>query len=605
MRIASNIRLGSEIDLLRPAHVLEINWRDGSEKSLLDFLIWQEVDLLIADRLPSANTIALWKEARQRPVILLFAQTDAPDSKIEHVDDYCASAVVVKFDAAKTPLSEALAVSEHLFTKSFTTEATDLLLTSNLELDRRKVLVVGAGAVSLITALYLHESGYLVEIVERSKDPRSNAHWSLLGCTHGGENARMFSLTECDNYHDQEMPDHGRLHGQLGKSITEGGWLIGTHGRYTVGDHCWMDNFANVPIWLAKRYNEDIFGLSHESHAHWMELQQSHPQLFQNVELRHGLLRIAKTEKYHQKQVKRQKHVRAYKRELSAAEVASYYPALSKGVSSGEIAGGIEVEGFTVNIHSFTHNIIDYLEERGVSVRWETSVDEIIIRNEVVEGVSIRGRVEDFDHYFVSPGIYGPGLLSNTQSAGLVHGMLGAWISFPNLDPKLQTSLKVSREGHLANSGNIIVAKNDEGQDVLIFGSGFGYVGEAVDNIDPHQLDALFTSMEDYISQLFPRAYAQAKASGMLRGSRRYCIRPWTPSSLGVFEMKRAARGKMIIASGHNTGGFAQSPSVAKATIDALAGRSHSMHSVYSPDRFGAYWGRIDAAGADSLAAHS
>jgi D-amino-acid dehydrogenase len=47
-----------------------------------------------------------------------------------------------------------------------------------------------------------------------------------------------------------------------------------------------------------------------------------------------------------------------------------------------------------------------------------------------------------------------------------------------------------------------------------------------------------------------------------------------------------AGGGLAIITGGHNTGGFAQAPSVGQAVIGALAGRHHPMHVLYDPFRF-------------------
>jgi D-amino-acid dehydrogenase len=135
------------------------------------------------------------------------------------------------------------------------------------------------------------------------------------------------------------------------------------------------------------------------------------------------------------------------------------------------------------------------------------------------------------------------------------------------------------------------LAQDSYGADRLIYGSGFGYIGHDVENISRDRLELIFSSMEDYVSKLFPDAFHAALEDGSLRASKKYCIRPWTPTSLGVFEVEQAHSGCLIIASGHNTGGFSQSPSVAKAAIAAMRGEMHLMHRIYHPDRFKAFWG--------------
>ncbi len=150
--------------------------------------------------------------------------------------------------------------------------------------------------------------------------------------------------------------------------------------------------------------------------------------------------------------------------------------------------------------------------------------------------------------------------------------------------------MKVSREGFIANSGNIILSKDDDGSDRLIFGSGFGYLGADVNNICRTRLDRLFESMQDYIGRLFPEALKAAVNDGSLMARRKYCVRPWTPTCLGVFEIQAAKTGCLIVATGHNTGGFSQSTSIAKAALAAMRGDFHPMHQLYNPKRFRSFW---------------
>ena len=60
--------------------------------------------------------------------------------------------------------------------------------------ESREVVLIGAGIVNLITALLLQEEGYRVTIMEAS--PAPGMDWHLYGCTHSGDDARMFSLRD-------------------------------------------------------------------------------------------------------------------------------------------------------------------------------------------------------------------------------------------------------------------------------------------------------------------------------------------------------------------------------------------------------------------------
>ncbi len=590
MLLATTFPLSSrENAALQPGSILVRTDTFRDDSSLIAFLIREGIDTLLTDKAPSRELLSHWRLSKRRPIIVLIAN--------DHQGGACSETpfedgIIVSFNRANTLVADALAAAERSFTERFTARESIDLVSFNSAKQRQKIIVVGAGIVSLMTARELVDAGHMVEIIERSADPRLQHDWTNYGCTYGGENVRMFSLTECDNYHDRDYKPGAELHRQLNHNIQDMGWLLGHRTAYTEEDACWVRDFISVPIWLAAHYNEDIFSLNQESFALWKDILQNNPELTRDTNLTSPLLRIASTKYYNSKQVVRQKHVGSFIRELDEHAIAEHYPALATGCTAGEIAAGIEVHGFTLKIHDFANNIISHLLQRGARFHWNTEVGQII--REVGAVVGLQSDREEFigDHYFLSPGAYGNRLLSDSASANKIHGMLGAWITVPNLEPKLQRSLKVSREGHIANSGNIIVTTNERGEDVLVFGSGFGYVGHDLGNIDQRQLEALFVSMEDYIRELFPAAYHHAAQSGQLKKSRRYCIRPWTASSLGLFEIQKAANGLLIIASGHNTGGFSQSPSIAKATLDAIEGRQHPMHSIYHPERFDRFWTR-------------
>lgn len=590
IKIASTLPLSLENILqLKPASIIFLSADEfRCEGDVMEKMVRDGIGVLLTDRIPSGAALRTWHKACNRTIIVLvmvpLGNADCFTSQSEGV-------ICVFFSGGTTPIGRAIAAAEAIYTREVTArETTRLVSNARRASAPERVLVVGSGIVGLMTAMALTDEGYEVEVVEKGPKPRDTPDWRSLGCTHGGANARMFSLTECDNYHDRDADPDGKLHGYLRKSITEMGWLIGTPDAYTAEDETWILESLAMPVWLAEQYNDDIFALNHESLGYWRHLMAERPQLFGGVRLCSPLLRVASTPSYHDKQVKRQKRVGAFLHELDQDETASTYPALADGCRNAEIVGGIEVTGFTVNVHSFVNNLIDHLTAQGVVFRWNAQADRIVTESGVVTGIRVNGRVEQSDHYFLSPGTYGGELLAETGSAHKIHGVLGAWLSILNLEPKLNTALKIAREGHIASCGNIIPVQTAEGDEILVFGSGFGYVGHNPENIDPAQLEALYASMEDYLACMFPAAFAQAQSSGQLHASRKYCIRPWTATSLGLFEIQPAETGLLVIASGHNTGGFAQSTGVARATIDAFQGRQHPMHTLYHPQRFDRFW---------------
>jgi glycine/D-amino acid oxidase-like deaminating enzyme len=451
------------------------------------------------------------------------------------------------------------------------------------------VTLVGAGIVNLVTALELVQDGFDVTVYDRAPDPRTGQHWTAYGCTRGGGDGRMFTLTEADSYNSRSWGEGGRSNNLLRTPVSEDGWLIAKPGSLSEAETAWARDFHNLPSRLAEAYNKDIFAVNRLADGRWAALIESEPGLFDaNTGYADGILRLYTDADYFLRHVDRNNRVGATRRVLSATQVAADYPALAEPCAAGVIAGGIEVTGFTVNVHKFVARLVDLLEP---SVRFHWNAEVARIRwaadgaadgLELASGETVRSR-----HYVLSPGAYGSKLLQGTAAGRQIQGMLGAWLTVPNTEPRLDHSLKIARPGHRAEETNVTLATGAGGQPVLVCGAGYGWTGSKPDNVDPAELTALFDGLEETLRQFFPQAYAAARAAGMLDEGRQVCVRPWTPTSLGVFERVPAADGgALIVTGGHNTGGFAQSPVVAEAVSAALGGDEHMMHSRYDPRRY-------------------
>jgi len=405
----------------------------------------------------------------------------------------------------------------------------------------------------------------------------------------------MFTLSEADDYHNKEdcaqTSSDIQADGVFRKGVNHSGWLITNSQELGNAERRWISDFEHVPPWLARAFNEDIFSFNRESMPLWSQMKLDAPDCFDGVEYAADILRIYSDREHWQRQIKRQNQMGATLAVLDSQEIGEKYPALKNAVDAKEIAGGIEVEGFTVNIHKFMARMLNYLEQKNVHIVWDSRVGAVH-RNEagVVSGLDVDGQTFTADHYVVSTGVYGNDLLKGFRSSQKVHGILGLWLRVPNLEPALRNSLKIARRGHAAEDSNVTIATDNDGREMLIVGSGYGYTGTLSSEIQPALLEELFLAVEDTAKRFFPRSYEMASSQNMLHESRRYCIRPWTASCLGLFEIVEAEHdGLAIVTGGHNTGGFAQAPSVAQAVVSALVGKSHPMHQNYHPDRLDAF----------------
>ncbi|MCX4539397.1 FAD-dependent oxidoreductase [Streptomyces sp. NBC_01565] len=454
------------------------------------------------------------------------------------------------------------------------------------------VFLIGAGVVNLVTALYLADRGYRLTVVDRSPVP-GTADWEAYGCTHAGDDARMFTFTEMDNYGNQDF--RGSAPDWFRQPVEKHGWLARDPATLTAHEHAWIDEFESIPSWLARAYNADIFSLSAESGAEWGTLRARFPRLFEDVVLTEDILRVYSDPAHLRASLARHRAIGAVLRELSATELAREHPALAASARGGTLVGGLLVPGFTVNVHKFTERAVALLTELGARFHWNTPVTGVRRDPDgAVTGFDCAVPVPEDAHVVASPGVDGAELLRGTPCEGRVHGVLGGWMRVENRAPALRHSLKVARRGHVTEDANVTVARDGDGREVLIVGSGYGYTGAAGHAGEPEerQLAAMRAGIADTIERLFPHGDEPAASSLPYDNyGFKYCVRPWTATSLGLYHAERLGPGGglYVVTGGHNTGGFAQSPAIARAVLASLRGESHAMHTLYHPERYRAF----------------
>ncbi len=534
-------------------------------------------DAIIAGQAPSIEVLGVWKSSSPDQNLVLVLTGDG-------VDRNAPAGIAVQVVAAGPDHLAPLHAAERMYNHLASAVSRAVIHSHGTGTGQGTVAVVGAGIVGLVTALRLVEGGYRVKVLDACPDPRLSCDWRTLGCTNGGDNARMFTFTEADNYNDQD--GSGRAARLFRDPVSNCGWRICSQESMGPIERGWVDAHERVSPWQARAFNADIFAVNRESGGLWSALRRRLPALFEDVEIHDGILRLYTDPIQLDRTIARHRRFAILHAALRPLELAASYPVLADACRSGLIAGGLEVPGFTVNVHRFVARLLAALEKKGVSFSWDCRVEGLVRDGRGrVGGLQTGSGTIRADHYAVSPGVYGSQLLAETASGPLIQGVLGVWMTLPNLNPKLNTSLKVSRKGHMAEDANVTVARDDRGRDILLWGSGYGYTGRRPDNILGDELGALYRAVEENVREFFPKAYTSAVKTGLLAASRRLCVRPWTPTGLGVLEVIPATDGLLVIAGGHNTGGFTQSPSVAEAVLAAIEGRSHPMHELYHPGR--------------------
>ena len=451
------------------------------------------------------------------------------------------------------------------------------------------VVMVGAGIVNLMTAWRLTSAGYRIDVYDSGAGLLPTPDWVGYGCTLAGGNARMFTLTEADAYNSDALARSAGHPSVLDIAVSEGGWQAFAEEAWTAEERQWAQEFQGVPSALSDRYESDILYLNQEAERCWDSCISHQPDLFKASGLSHGILRIYDSSSSLEYGIERHRRIGALQRTFSVPELSAAYPALSAPCQAGELAGGILVTGFTLGIHDFVFNLAALLERNGVKFHWRHKIDRIERMGTSGTIVGLRDHSDELikaAHYVLSPGAYGRELLYGTEAGRQIQGVAGVWLTIPNVDPPLTESVKLRRDKHITPDTNITIMKDPLRGPALIIGAGYGWTGSSPENIDAAELTALFHGIEDTARVFFPGAYRVASADGWLQAARRWCVRPWTASSLGIFEvLPTVSGGSLIVTGGHNTGGFAQAPAVGEAVLAALRGAAHPMHVCYDPQR--------------------
>jgi D-amino-acid dehydrogenase len=452
------------------------------------------------------------------------------------------------------------------------------------------VVMIGAGIVNLMTAWRLKCASYDVDVYDGGPGPAPDPSWADQGCTLAGDNARMFTLTEADVYHDECAAVSGTGESLLDLAISRGGWRIFPETAWSSAERLWADEFRRVGQALSERYESDLLAFNAESGRYWEECISSEPAVFADSNLTRGILRLYTDRDAFEGAVTRHRRIGAVSEVMDAGQIASRYPSLAGQCAHGEIAGGMSVVGFTVGIHDFVRNLVIRLQKAGTRFHWRQQFSGIDWADKdqlVARGMRSKdGELVQADHLVLSPGAYGKQLLAGTRAADEIPGVLGSWISFLNVEPMMRHLMKIRQGNHVTPDTNVTVVNDPHMGQLLILGAGYGWTGSNPRNIDEAELEILFRGLEDTARKFFPAAYRMASGEGTLTASRRRCVRPWTASNLGIFEcLDIAGGGKLIVTGGHNTGGLAQAPAVATAVLAAIRGVAHPMHACYEPWR--------------------
>lgn len=604
MKISIIYRLSIELQrlIIGPNVVYNPDCNPDCYDSLSSFLIETRSNVLLARTIPAAEVLCRWRSNMPQEQSLTVIRID--EGGVVGATPPCIAGVSFHLvDSSETahPEVEAMLIAESLEHER-DVHALNRDTPKSVGGDQ-SVTLVGGGIVNMITAYYLINAGYKVTVLEGASDPTVSANWRLQGCTFGGNDARVFSLNEGRQHLFKGYQHTSATNTQFKLRVRDDGWLIRPPNEHDATTRDWFDVSQRLPLWLAGRFDRDIISFNQESAPHWRKIMADSPELFQGIGFKDGLLRLyATSERYNQALVT-EREIGSIIREVDLDTLGVEFPSLRDGLEAGNIAGALDVVGFSLNVHKFSRKLIKYIASRGSRFEWGVKVTKVVRdRKGQISGLQVNNNeIITSSHYVISPGAYGNRILSGFRSENKIAGVAGMWLTMPdNTEMKLDRPLKICRKGFAANGAaegaNIIGGTDAHGNPIIHVSSGHGFINVDSAKLDDEQLHELFPVVHETAQQYFPKQYSRARELEGFATQIRYCVRPWTSTGLGLFEMAPSVDGgKAIITGGHNTGGFALSPSVGQAVLAALSGHHHRMHTLYDPDRFSNFNGAIES----------
>jgi len=445
------------------------------------------------------------------------------------------------------------------------------------------VAVLGAGISGLMDAFALHQAGFAVSVYAKGPDPRFSPKAEHYSSTHNGELGRFISRFEGEHYLG-DSPMYPKMKQAFQKHVSKGGWLGKSKKQLTEFDKAW----------LKKRYAacDDVKALLETERFYvkangkamelWQELIREFPELFKNADLLNtGILRLYDNKVLLGWAINRHQKEGVLERALTPAGVAKDYPYFADAAEKGFIAGGLEAAGFSLNIHKFCQNLVDYLSAQDVQFNWRQNILGIQLSSKnLVKGLVTEQGLITARNYSINPGAYADeSLFAGTPAAGKIAGVAGRWMFMPS-PPSFKRPVKihadVRKEGEKTFpivDINLTHFLDSSGKEWLAVGGGYAYLGKPPFEANNPALALIDSENERIIKRFFGSFYEKVLKAGQIKKSSATCVRSFTYNDVPIMAtMATALGGRFRVNVGTNTGTTTISPFTAQETVKALLG---------------------------------
>lgn len=408
-----------------------------------------------------------------------------------------------------------------------------------------KVLVLGSGVVGVTSAHYLAEAGHEVEVIDRQSGPALETSFGNAGEVSPGYASPWAGPGIPAKAIKWLLMKHGPLVVRPKLDPAMWSWLFKLLGNCTTSRYA-INKARMVPV---AEYSRDLLkamrqsiGITYDDRA------QGTLQLFREQKHLDGV----------GGDIEVLKQFGVPYEVLDKAGCISAEPGLA--TAEGSFAGGLRLPNDeTGDCKIFTEKLAAHTGERGVTFRFSTRIDKILVEGGRITGVATSAGVLKADAYVVALGSYSPFLLRPLGLSVPVYPVKGYSITVPITNPDLAPVSTVMDDSYK-------VAITRLGDRIRVGGTA------EISGFDMRLHQSRRDTLEFSVSNLFPKG-------GSVKDATFWCgLRPMTPDGPPIIGKTRYDN--LFLNTGHGTLGWTMACGSGRVLADIISGRKPEIDAA-------------------------
>jgi D-amino-acid dehydrogenase len=414
-----------------------------------------------------------------------------------------------------------------------------------------KVAVLGAGALGVATAYYLHRLGHDVTVIDRQKGAALETSFA---------NGAIIHASEVEPWSQPGMPL--KILKWLGRE--DAPMLL----RAAALPHMWRWGLAFLANCSADRFRRNALANLRLALYSLRSLQEIRAETGIAYDCStHGVLKIYRDPKSlvvgRRNSAELAKHGLLYE-ELSPADCAQLEPALADTAAS--LCGGLHFARDEVgDCHKFMQGLAAFLAERGVTFHFDTRIDRLVAKSGKVTAVETSRGPIVADTVAVALGSFTPALLRPLGLRLPIYPVKGVSITVPAAGWNAAPHMAVIDDGRMFGLIRI-------GDRLRVAGS--AEIARYDATPSPLRAKAIIAK----VLETFPGfAHCYSPDTAKVWAG----LRPVTPNGVGY--MGRTPIANLVVNAGHGHLGWTMSCGAGRLVADIITGRTPDIHQAGFP----------------------